>query len=84
MRTSSSGEYYLLISNKKRETELIGSLEAKGFSGWARGGIEYGPINEGWEPTDDLVYSMIKQAKETRLVAFSKKRSVLYIVYWEK
>ncbi|MDZ4788042.1 MAG: hypothetical protein SH807_03800 [Blastochloris sp.] len=84
LHSASEGEYFLLTLSKKLEPELIKNLETKGFSVWARGGIEYGPINEGWDRSDDLIYSMIKGARETRLVAFSKTKGVLYIIYREK
>lgn len=84
VHSSSEGEYFLLALNTQREHELIKDLETKGFSSWVRGGIQYGPINEGWETSDDLIYSMIKGARETRLVAFSKNKSVLYVIYRER
>jgi len=55
-------------------------LLSQGFENWAEGGISYGSVDDGWQPDEDLIFSIKKVDGRSHVVALSRKESVFYAV----
>lgn len=73
-------EYYTLYSSPHQIDKIKELLDRQGFSNWKKGGITYGPIDVGGVPSDNVVYSIIKEANGSRLVAINYDRNEVHVI----